>query len=83
MTQLAAGVPANQVVRALEALRPDKSNPQYYAFRTVDVASAVLWARKGISSKTIIQQLEARNQSLSEDRAAEIAATASRFVQRT
>jgi hypothetical protein len=49
----------------------------------VDVASAVLWARKGISSETIIQQLEARNQSLSEDRAAEIAATASRFVQRT
>jgi hypothetical protein len=49
----------------------------------VDVASAVLWARKGISSKTIIQQLEARNQSLSDDRAAEIAATASRFVQRT
>jgi hypothetical protein len=82
MTQLAAGVSANQVVRALIALRPDKPNPQYYALRTVDVASAVLWARKGISSKTIIQQLEARNQSLSEDRAAEIAATASRFVQR-
>ena len=83
MAQLAAGVPANQVVRALIALRPDKPNPQYYAFRTVDVASAVLWARKGISSETIIHQLEARNQSLSEDRAAEIAATASRFVQRT
>jgi hypothetical protein len=83
MAQLAAGVPANQVVRALVALRPDKPNPQYYALRTVDVASAVLWARKGISSETIIQQLEARNQSLTEDRAAEIAATASRFVQRT
>jgi hypothetical protein len=82
MTQLAAGVPANQVVRALIALRTDKPNPQYYALRTVDVASAVLWARKGISSETIIQQREARNQSLSEDRAAEIAATASRFVQR-
>ena len=83
MAQLAAGVPANQVVRALIALRPDKPNPQYYALRTVDVASAVLWARKGISSETIIHQLEARNQSLTEDRAAEIAATASRFVQRT
>ena len=83
MAQLAAGVPANQVVRALVALRTDNPNPQYYALRTVDVASAVLWARKGISSETIIQQLEARNQPLTEDRAAEIAATASRFVQRT
>jgi hypothetical protein len=83
MAQLAAGVPANQVVRALVALRTDKPNPQYYALRTVDVASAVLWARKGMSSETIIQQLEARNQPLTEDRAAEIAATASRFVQRT
>jgi hypothetical protein len=83
MAQLAAGVPANQVVRALIALRPDKPNPQYYALRTVDVASAVLWARKGISSETIIRQLETRNQSLSKGRAAEIAATASRFVQRT
>jgi hypothetical protein len=83
MAQLTAGVPANQIVRALVALRTDKPNPQYYALRTVDVASAVLWARKGISSETIIQQLEARNQSLTEDRAAEIAATASRFVQRT
>ena len=83
MAQLAAGVPANQVVRALVALRPDKPNPLYYALRTVDVASAVLWARKGMSSETIIQQLEARNQPLTEDRAAEIAATASRFVQRT
>jgi hypothetical protein len=83
MAQLAAGVPANQIVRALVALRTDKPNPQYYALRTVDVASAVLWARKGMSSETIIQQLEARNQPLTEDRAAEIAATASRFVQRT
>jgi hypothetical protein len=83
MAQLATGVPANQVVRELIALRPDKPNPHYYALRSVDVASAVLWARKGISSEAIIHQLETRNQSLSEDRAAEIAATASRFVQRT
>jgi hypothetical protein len=67
----------------LIALRRDKPNPPYYALRTVDVASAVLWARKGISSETIIRQLETRNQSLSKDRAAEIAATSSRFVQRT
>lgn len=83
MAQLAAGVPACQIVQILIALRCDKPNPHYYAVRTVDVASAVLWARKGISSETIVRQLETRNQSLSKDRAAEIAATASRFVERT
>ena len=83
MAQLAAGVPACQIVQMLIALRCDKPNPLYYAVRTVDVASAVLWARKGISSEAIVRQLETRNQSLSKDRAAEIAATASRFVQRT
>jgi hypothetical protein len=82
MAQLGARVPATQIVRSLIALRPDKSNPHYYALRTVDVASAVLWARKGISSKTIIRRLETRNQSISKDRATEIAATAFRFVQR-
>ena len=83
MAELVAGVPTDKVVRELIALRRDKPNPHYYALRTVDVASAVLWARKGISSKTIIHQLEERNHSMSKDRAAEIAATASRFVQRT
>ena len=82
MAQLAVGVPACQIVQMLIALRCDKPNPQYYARRTVDVASAVLWARKGNSSEAIIRQLETHNQSLSKDRAAEIAATASRFVQR-
>ena len=83
MAQLAAGTPASRIVQMLIALRCDKPNPLYYALRTVDVASAVLWARKGISSEAIVRQLETRNQSLSKDRAAEIAATASRFVQRT
>jgi hypothetical protein len=83
MTQLAAGTPAFQIVQMLIALRCDKPNPLYYAVRTVDVASAVLWARKGISSEAIVRQLEVRNQSLSKDRAAEISATASRFVQGT
>jgi len=83
MGQLAAGVAANQIVPELIALRCEKPNPLYYARRTVDVASAVLWARKGIPSETIIRRLETRNQSLSKDRAAEIAATAFRFIQRT
>ena len=82
MAQLAAGVPANRIVPELIGLRCDKPNPVYYARRTVDVASAVLWARKGISSEAIIRELETHNQLLSKDGAAEIAATASRFVQR-
>ena len=82
MAQLAAGTPAYRIVQMLIALRCDKPNPPYYARRTVDVASAVLWTRKGISAEAIIRQLETSNQSLSKDRAAEIAATASRFVQR-
>jgi hypothetical protein len=83
MAQLAAGTPASQIVQMLISSRCDKPNPPYYARRTVDVASAVLWARKGISFKAIARQLETHNQSLSKDGAAEIAATASRFVQRT
>jgi hypothetical protein len=83
MSQLAAGIPAYQIVRELVALRRDKPNPNYYALRTVDTASAVLWAREGISSEAIVRQLETSNQSLSKGRAAEIAATACRFVQRT
>ena len=82
MAQLAAGTPAYRIVQMLIALRCDKPNPLYYARRTVDVASAVLWARKGITAEAIIHQLETHNQSLSKDGAAEIAATASRFVQR-
>ena len=82
MAQLAAGTPAYRIVQMLLALRCDKPNPLYYARRTVDVASAVLWARKGISSEAITRQLEMRNHSLSKDRAAEITATASRYVQR-
>jgi hypothetical protein len=83
MAQLEAAVPSHVIVRTLIALRCDKPNPLYYAVRTVDVASAVLWARKGIVSQDIIRQLEKRNSSLSNHCAAEIAATAFRFVQRT
>jgi len=82
LARLAVGTPADRIVQMLIALRCDKPNPLYYARRTVDVASAVLWTRKGISAEAVIRQLETSNQSLSKDRAAEIAATASRFVQR-
>ena len=83
LARLAVGTPADRIVQMLIALRCDKPNPLYYARRTVDVASAVLWTRKGISAEAVIRQLETSNQSLSKDRATEIASTASRFVQRT
>jgi RepB DNA-primase from phage plasmid len=76
--QLRAGNPADEVVRILAASRLDKPNPIYYAQRTVDVANAVIWARNGIAPESIVRQLEKRSSS----RAAEIAATALRFVGR-
>lgn len=82
MGQLQAGNPANEVVRILASARHDKPNPLYYAQRTVDVASAVLWARTGIDGKSIIHRLEERNSAYTASRAGEIAATALRLVER-
>jgi hypothetical protein len=76
MSHLRAGNPADEIVRILAAFRPDKPNPIYYAQRTVDVANAVIWARNGIAPESIVRRLEKRSSS----RAAEIAATALRFV---
>jgi hypothetical protein len=78
MGQLRAGNPVHEVVRILAASRRDKPNPTYYAQRTVDVASAVIWARAGIDSESIVHRLAERSPS----RATEIAATAVRFVER-
>lgn len=78
MGQLQAGNLAHEVVRILAASRRDKPNPTYYAQRTVDVASAVIWARAGIDSESIVHRLAERSPS----RATEIAATALRFVER-
>ena len=82
MGQLQAGNPADEVVRILASSRHDKPNPLYYAQRTVDVASAVLWARTGIDGKSIIHRLEERNSAYTASRAGEIAATALRLVER-
>jgi predicted transcriptional regulator len=76
--QLRAGNPAHEVVRILAASRRDKPNPIYYAQRTVDVASAVILARDGIDSDSIVDRLAERGSS----RPSEIAATALRFVER-
>lgn len=82
MTQLRAGNSADQVIQVLAASRQDKPNPLYYAQRTVDVASAVLWARNGFDEATIVRRLAERGATGKTSRPAEIAATAFRFVKR-
>jgi hypothetical protein len=82
MRQLRAGNPADEVVRILASSRHDKPNPLYYAQRTVDVASAVLWAWTGIDGETIIHRLDERDSRCTSGRATEIVGTALRFVER-
>ena len=82
MAQLNAGTPAREIVQTLANIRSDKPNPHYYAHRTVDMATAVQWVRKGVDYESLIERLKTRNSALSTDRAAEIAATAFSFVQR-
>jgi hypothetical protein len=71
-----AGNPAHEVVRILAASRRDKPNSIYYAQRTVDVASAVIWTRAGIDRESIVHRLAERSSS----RATEIVTTGLRFV---
>ena len=82
MAQMNAGISAQEIAQTLANMRSDKPNPHYYANRTVDMATAVQWVRKGVDRESVIESLKARNAALSTDRAAEIAATAFRFVQR-
>lgn len=82
MAQLNDGIPAQEIVQTLANIRSDKPNPHYYAHRTVDVAAAVQWVRRGIEYEFLIERLKERNSALSTDRAAEIATTAFSFVQR-
>jgi len=83
MAQLNAGIPAQEIFQKLASFRSDKPNPHYYAHRTVDVAAAVQWVRRGVEYESLIERLKERNSALSTDRAAEIATTAFSFVQRT
>src|SRR5581483_1046822 len=71
MAQLNAGVPAQEIAQTLANMRSDKPNPHYYAHRTVDIAMAVQWVRKGVDYESLIERLIARNSALSADRAAE------------
>ncbi|MGC2661072.1 MAG: hypothetical protein WA324_24215 [Bryobacteraceae bacterium] len=61
---------------------PDLMRSNYYAHRTVDMATAVQRVRKCVDCESVIEGLKALNPALSTDRAAEIATTAFRFVQR-
>jgi hypothetical protein len=85
--ELAHGKDALQLTSELASRRSDKSNPTYYAQRTVDMASARLWLREGTNIADVIAMLEARRQSeiptgTCSARAREIAATAQRSIAR-
>ena len=85
--ELTHGKDARKVTRELAARRPDKSNPLYYAQRTVDVASAWLWLIEGIRIDDVVTMLESRRRfeisaALSGARAREIASTAQRMIKR-
>lgn len=85
--QLAHGKDAVKLTLELAIRRSDKSNPVYYAQRTVDVASARLWLVDGIHMDDVITMLESRRRfeipaALCSTRAREIAATAQRMLVR-
>jgi RepB DNA-primase from phage plasmid len=84
---LADGRDAAKLTRELASRRADKSNPIYYAQRTVDVASARLWILEGVPREDIVTMLEFRRRfeistALSSARAREVTATAARMIAR-
>jgi hypothetical protein len=85
--RLAHDMNATKLTQELASRRSDKSDPLYYAQRTVDVASARLWLGQGIPIDDIITMLEVRRRfeipaALCSARAREIAATAQRMIAR-
>jgi hypothetical protein len=87
LNDLSHGKDPARLTRELAARRSDKSNPLYYAQRTVDVASARLWLGEGIRIDDVITMLEVRRRfdvssTLCSARAREIAATAQRMIAR-
>jgi hypothetical protein len=76
-----------RLTRTLAERRADKSNPAYYAERTVDVASAWLWLKDGLPIADVVTMLEVRRRfqipdKLCSARAHEIAFTAQRMIAR-
>jgi hypothetical protein len=57
---LSRGKDAMKLTLELASRRSDKSNPTYYAQRTVDMASARLWLREGMCIGDAIAMLESR-----------------------
>jgi hypothetical protein len=87
LVELAQGKDAVKLTRRLASSRSEKSNPLYYAQRTVDVASAYLWLLEGIHIGDVIARLESRRRfeisiTLCHARAREIARTAQHMIYR-
>ncbi len=85
--RLAHDMDATKLTQELASRRSDKSDPLYYAQRTVDVSSARLWLGQGIPIEDIITMLEVRRRfeipvAHCSARAREIAATAQRMIAR-
>jgi hypothetical protein len=85
--ELASGKESSKLTQELASRRFDKQTPLYYARRTVDVASALLWLAEGICLDDVVTMLEVRRRfeissSLCSARAHEIALTARRMIAR-
>jgi len=85
--ELVRGKDPLKLTRTLAERRPDKSNPAYYAGRTVDVASAWLWLKDGLPVADVVTMLQVRRRfqipdELCTARAHEIAFTAQRMIAR-
>jgi len=85
--ELAGGKDSASLTQELASRRSDKATPLYYARRTVDVASALLWLTEGISLEDVITMLEVRRRfeipsAPCSARAHEIALTAQRMIAR-
>jgi hypothetical protein len=87
LQELACGKDPVKLTRTLAERRSDKSNPLYYAQRTVDVASAWLWLVKGFPIADVVTMLQVRRyaeipSNFCSARAHEIAFTAQRMIAR-
>jgi len=87
LVELASGKDPLKLNRTLAERRPDKPNPEYYAARTVDVASAWLWLKDSVPIADVVTMLEVRRRfqiphKLCSARAHEIAFTAQRMIAR-
>jgi hypothetical protein len=85
--ELARGKDPVKLTRTLAERRSDKPNPNYYARRTVDLASACLWLREGLPIGDVVTILQVRRRfqisdKLCSARAHEIAFTAQRMIAR-